>query len=288
MELTEEQIEMLVNTLMQYGLKVVGAVVVLIIGWWLSKALAATVGKICDKRDSLDAIVKSLFQKLTRLVVMAITLIIVLNQFGVQTASLVAMLGAAGLAVGLALQGTLSNVAAGVMILILRPFTLGHAINVGGNVYLVDDIGLFVTRAHEPDCPTVTIPNSQLWGATIINYSVTHQDMRRLNETIGISYDDDMDAAIAVLEKIVAEDTRFKTDPAPQIAVGTLNESSVDIIVRAYCARADWWQTKLDFTKKAKEELDKAGISIPFPQRDVHLYKTESPEKEKSSKKKKS
>ena len=206
-----------------------------------------------------------------RLAIMVFTIIAVLGRFGVETASLIAAIGAAGLAVGLALQGTLSNVAAGVMLLLLRPFKIGDAVNVGGSVYIIDSIGFFACRAHLPDGPKAFLPNAEIWGKTLINLSETEQDLRRIDQTYGIAYGDDIDTAIAILSGVVADEARIRTDPAPLIKVQALGESSVDILLRVWTARADWWDTQLDLLKTAKQQLEAGGITIPFPQRELHL-----------------
>jgi small conductance mechanosensitive channel len=203
---------------------------------------------------------------------MVFTLIAVLNRFGVQTTSLIAMLGAAGLAIGLALQGALSNVAAGVMILVFRPFKIGDAVRLGSDVYLIDSLGFFLCKAHLPDGPSAFLPNSKIWGETIVNLSVTDKDIRRIDETYGIGYSDNIDTALAILRQIAADEPRILMDPAPLIKVESLGNSSVNILFRVWTARADWWATKLDLVQRAKEALEEGGISIPFPQRDVHLY----------------
>ncbi|MDP1533690.1 MAG: mechanosensitive ion channel [Rubrivivax sp.] len=198
-------------------------------------------------------------------------MIAVLNRFGIETTSLIALLGAAGLAIGLALQGTLSNVASGVMILLFRPFKIGDAVKLGGDVYVIDALGFFVCKAHLPDGPSVILPNPKIWGQIIVNLSVTHQDMRRIDEHYGIGYGDDIDAALAILRRIAAEEPRVLDDPAPLIQVEQLGDSSVNILFRVWTARADWFATKLDLVQRCKQALEAGGITIPFPQRDVHL-----------------
>jgi small conductance mechanosensitive channel len=195
----------------------------------------------------------------------------VLNRFGVQTTSLIAVLGAAGLAIGLALQGTLSNVAAGVMILAFRPFKIGDAVKVDGDVYVIDNVGFFICKAHLPDGPIAFLPNSKIWGQTIVNLSVTDNDRRRIDEVYGIGYGDDIGAALDILKRVVAAEPRVLVDPAPLIKVESLGDSSVNLLFRVWTARADWWDTKLDLLRQCKEALDDGGINIPFPQRDVHL-----------------
>jgi small conductance mechanosensitive channel len=203
--------------------------------------------------------------------VIVITLIAVLSRFGVQTTSLIALLGAAGLAIGLALQGTLSNVAAGVMILLFRPFKIGDAVKLGSDVYIIDSIGFFVCTAHLPDGPSAMLPNSKIWGETIINLSVTEKDQRRFDQVYGIGYGDDIEAAIAILQRTAAADARILSQPAPLIQVESLGDSSVNILLRVWTARADWLSAQMDLLKRNKLAFDAAGISIPFPQRDVHM-----------------
>ena len=182
-----------------------------------------------------------------------------------------ALLGAAGLAIGLALQGTLSNVAAGVMILVFRPFKIGDVVNLGGDIYIIDSLGFFICKAHLPDGPTAFLPNSKIWGETILNLSVTDKDIRRVDEHYGIGYGDDINKAIAILKQIAADESRILKDPAPLIKVDSLGDSSVNILFRVWTSRTDWWDTKLDLVQRCKEALEGGGISIPFPQRDVHL-----------------
>ncbi len=259
----------------QYGLQVVGAILILLVGFYVAKLLARGVDRACGKTERIDPVIRGMLVKLTKIIVIGFTLYATLSAFGVETTGLVALIGAAGLTIGLALQGTLTNVAAGVMMMIFRPFSVGEVIVVGGNFYIVDELGLFITRAHVPDGPFVILPNGQVWGNIITNLSRTHNDIRRVNETFGISYSDDIDKAIGIVKEIIAADQRFLTEPAPMVAVGGLGDSSVDLLVHAWTKRPDWWPTKLDLNKKIKQEFDKAGVSIPFPQRDVHLYREE-------------
>ena len=255
-----------------YGLRVIGAIITLIAGYLIAGWLKRWIKRSTKKSKRIDDTVGALFAQVAFIAILLFTLTATLNQFGVATTSLVAALGAAGLAIGLALQGTLSNVAAGVMILILKPFRNGEAVKVGGSVYLVDEIGLLATRAHEPDGPLAFIPNSKLWGDILINFSQTHNDIRRFNETFGISYADDIGRAIEVVKQVLAEEEKVLDDPASMVEVVKLNDSSVDLIVWAWIPRADWWPTKLRLTRRIKEAFDEAGVVIPFPQRDVHLF----------------
>lgn len=264
--------ELTVVLLTNYGMNVLGAIVTLILGFLAAGWLARLTTRAMRKSDRIDAVFQPLTGKIVRIAVMAFTLIAVLNRFGVETTSLIALLGAAGLAVGLALQGTLSNVAAGVMILAFRPFKIGDAVKLGGDVYIIDALGFFVCKAHLPDGPSAFLPNSKIWGETIVNLSVTDKDMRRIDESYGIAYSDNIDTALAILRKIAAEDPRVLADPEPLIKVDQLGDSSVNILFRVWTARADWWATKLDLIQRCKEGLEEGGITIPFPQRDVHLF----------------
>ncbi len=262
---------MVVGLLATYGVNVLGAIVTLVVGFlaagWLGKLVTRTMGR----SDKIDPVFRPIPGKIIRIAVIIMTLIAVLNRFGVETTSLVAVLGAAGLAIGLALQGTLSNVAAGVMILVSRPFQIGDAIKLSEGVFVIDALGFFVCRAHLPDGPVAILPNSKIWGQTIINLSVADKDMRRIDETYGIGYGDDINAALAILRQIAADEPRILDDPAPLIKVEALADSSVNILFRVWTARADWWATKLDLVQRCKEALEAGGISIPFPQRDLHV-----------------
>ena len=265
--------QILLDWLHVNGARYLGALAILIVGYLLAKWLGALTSTALSKRAKMDLMVRALLARIVKTIILLIAFIAALNKCGVPTASLIAVLGTAGLAIGLALKDTLTNIAAGIMLLILRPFTVGHAISIGGTVYIIDELGLFLTYAHIPDGPQTTLPNSQVWNAQITNYSITHNDLRRFNETVGISYDDDINKAMAVVQKILDEDTRVLKDPATLVAVSALADSSVNLLIQAWLPRAHWWQFKLDFTKKIKESFDEAGISIPFPQRDIHVYK---------------
>ncbi len=264
--------ELLMQYLMSYGMNVLGAIVTLIAGYLLAGWLSRLTTRAVRKVEKIDPVFHLLPGKIVRVAVLVFTLIAVLNRFGVETTSLIALLGAAGLAIGLALQGTLSNVAAGVMILFFRPFKIGDTVKLSGEIYIIDSLGFFLCKGHLPDGPSVYLPNSEIWGHTIVNLSVTDKDLRRIDEVYGIAYDDDIDAALAILEKVAADEPRIVKDPAPLIKVESLGDSSVNILFRVWTARADWWATKLDLLKRCKEALEKGGCSIPFPQRDVHLH----------------
>ncbi|MDQ8187741.1 mechanosensitive ion channel domain-containing protein [Pelagicoccus sp. SDUM812002] len=271
---TEQFIESLVSFATRYGMSVLGAIVILIVGNILAKFISKRISGLILKKHPEEPSLASIAKQVLYAALMVVVVIIVLGKFGVETASLIAVLGTAGLAIGLALQGTLSNIAAGVMILFLKPFRAGNAVKIGGgDVYLVDEIGLFVTKAHQPDCPRVMIPNSKIWGSIIVNFSDTVDSQRRFDITFGIAYGDDINRAIQILEELAASDERVLKDPAPFIKVDSLGDSSVNIMFRVYCMASDWWPAKLDLTKAGKEALEAGGCSIPFPQRDVHFFK---------------
>jgi len=262
-----EAIERILTT---YGLSVVGGIVILIVGWIAASAISRTIRRILGKRDNVDPLLAGFFASLAKYLILAFVVIAVLNQFGIQTASLIAVLGAAGLALGLALQGTLGHFAAGVMILIFRPFRQGDVVEVAGTMGSIKNVTLFTTELATPDNVQIVVPNGKVWGDTVKNYS--HHDTRRVDFSVGIGYGDSIDKAIKTVQKEIDKDKRVHVDPAPMIVVGELADSSVNLIVRVWCGSADYWGVKFDLTKAFKEALDKAGISIPFPQSDVHLF----------------
>jgi len=265
-----EQYETLMPVIVEHGLSVIGAILILILGWLLANWADRKVRKSGKKAEKIDDTLVPILAQIIRIFVLVITILAVLNQFGVETTSIVALIGAAGLAVGLALQGTLSNIASGVMILALRPFKIGDAVNIGGTFGVVDEIGLFITELHSFDNIGITMPNSRVWGNEIQNLS--RHDTRRADMEFGIGYSDDMDKAIKIIKEVLRTDDRVLSEPEPLIAIGNLGDSSVDIKVRPWCKNADYWDLVHDTTKKVKEEFDANGISIPFPQRDVHVF----------------
>lgn len=276
-EQLQKTIELLTGYLLGYGMNVIGAVVTLVLGFVVARWLSRLIDRAVRRSDKIDPVFHALPGKVVRGAVMVFTVIAVLNRFGVETTSLIALLGAAGLAIGLALQGTLSNVAAGVMLLFFRPFNVGDAVQVNGQVYVIDALGFFICKGHLPDGPVVFLPNSQIWGHTIVNLSVTDQDIRRIDQTYGIAYGDDINAALALLARVAAEEPRILQAPAPLIKVQTLGDNSVNILFRVWTARADWWPTQLDLVQRCKEALEQGGCSIPYPQRDVHLHHVNAP-----------
>jgi small conductance mechanosensitive channel len=252
-----------------YGLRVVGAIVVLIIGRMIAGALRSSVRKALD-RSNLDKTLIPFLSGLVYYFALAFVLMAVLRLFGIETTSFIAVLGAAGLAVGLALQGTLSNFSAGVMLLIFRPFKVGDFVEAGGTSGSVQEIGIFTTVLHSPDNVRILVPNSAIYGGMVKNF--TANDNRRNDFVLGIAYTDDIGRAIETVHKVLGSDDRVLPDPEPVVAVSELADSSVNLVVRPWCKKEDYWGLRFDLTRRFKEELEAAGCSIPFPQTDVHLH----------------
>lgn len=252
-----------------YGLKVVGALFVLIVGWMIAGWASRALRNMLSRTDKVDATLRGFLSSLVKYLILIFTGVAVLNQFGVQTTSIIAVLGAASLAIGLALQGTLSNVAAGVMLLLFRPFKVGDYIEAGGQAGTVKSITLFVTEMATPDNVQILAPNSQMWGSAVKNYS--YHPTRRVDLVLGISYEDDVEKAMGIVEEMVKADERVHGDPAPQIVVGELADNSVNIVIRLWCEAGNYWPLKFDMTKALKQRMDKEGISIPYPQRTIHV-----------------
>ncbi len=257
----------------QYGLDLLGALVLLIGGWVVAGWAQRSVLKVLQRTPRIDDTLRPVIGNVVRYLILVFVLVAVLAQFGVQTASIIAVVGAAGLAIGLALQGTLQNIAAGIMILFLRPFRVGDYIDAEGLAGTVDEIGLFTTHMRTYDGIYVEVPNSQLWNRAIHNYS--RVEARRLDIVVGISYEDDIDKAQGALLDLMTSDSRANAEPEPQVMVKELADSSVNLNLRCWAAAGDYWGLLFDLNKAIKQRLDAEGISIPFPQRDVHLYKTE-------------
>ena len=252
-----------------YGLNVVGAFVVLIVGLIAAGWAKKTVQRMLRRTGRFDDTLTSFLGSLVKYAVIAFTIIAVLQQFGVEATSLVAIFGAAGLAIGLALQCTLSNVAAGTMLLLFRPFKIGDYIDAGGHAGSVKAISLFTTELATPDNVQIIIPNSAIWGTAIKNFSFN--DTRRFDLLLGIDYGDDIDAAMVTINRVIGEEPRVKADPEPLVAVSELADSSVNLVVRVWVDAGDYWGARFDLTKKLKEQLEADGISFPFPQRTVHM-----------------
>ncbi|WP_035387153.1 mechanosensitive ion channel family protein [Ferrimonas senticii] len=251
-----------------YGTKLLLAVVIFIIGRWAAGLLANLSRKLMNKRK-LDSTVVGFIGNIVYALVLVVTLIAVLGQLGVQTASLVAVVGAAGLAVGLALQGSLSNFASGVLLVAFRPARAGDYIEAAGVAGTVEEINIFSTTLVTPDNKRITCPNSAIMNGVIVNYSA--KDTRRVDLTIGVSYDSDLATVKEVLAKVVAANELVLKDPEVTIEVGALGASSVDFVVRPWCRSGDYWTVFFGLQAAIKLELDKAGIVIPYPQMDLHV-----------------
>ncbi len=254
-----------------YGLKVVGAIAILVIGICVAGWAARATNRALDRLDRIDLTLRRFFASAARYLILVLTGLVVLSQFGVQTASLITLLGAAALAIGLALQGTLSSVAAGVMLLLFRPVRVGDYVEVAGHSGTVRAVTLFVTELDTSDNIHVVIPNAQVWGAAVKNYS--YNDTRRCDLVIGVAYEADIDSAMAVINGVIAADDRAMGEPEPLVAVTALGDSAVEITVRVWSQASDLWSMRLDLIRNIKLALDAAGISIPYPQRTVHLVK---------------
>ncbi len=255
-----------------YALQIVVAIVILVIGRMVAGALRNALKKVMIARG-VDASLTGFVGSLVYFSIMAFTVIAVIGRFGVQTASFVAILGAAGFAIGMALQGTLANFASGVMLLLFRPFTTGDFIDAGGIVGTVKDIQIFSTTIATGDNIRVTVPNGQLYGGVIKNYN--GYDTRRVDMIMGIGYGSDINKAMEIIRDLLIKDERVLKDPGITIAVGELADSSVNIKVRPWVKASDYWGLHGDFHKTCKEAFDAAGIDIPFPQTVVHLNKVE-------------
>jgi len=250
-----------------YGLRLIGAIVILIVGRIVAGALRGAVRKTLASRNTDEAVTSFTGSLVYWLVIIAVWLA-VLGAFGVETASLVAVLGAAGFAVGFALQGSLSNFAAGVMLLVFRPFRIGDVVEVAGVLGSVREMGLFTTQMNTPDNVRIIVPNAKIFGDIIKN--ITAEDTRRVDMTVGIGYGSDIAKAMEIIQGLLDADERVLKDPAPQIAVAELADSSVNLVVRPWSATGDYWGVKLDFMRNVKEAFDREGIEIPFPQVVMH------------------
>ncbi|EGR0479387.1 small-conductance mechanosensitive channel MscS [Vibrio cholerae] len=258
------------DLLIQYGVNVISAILILFIGNLVVKGVAGSVANVLKKKE-MDKAVVEFIHGLVRYTLFIIVLIAALSRIGVQTASVVAVIGAAGLAVGLALQGSLSNFAAGVLIVAFRPFKSGDYVEIGGVAGSVDSIQIFQTVLKSPDNKMVVVPNSAVIGGAITNYS--RYETRRVDMVIGVSYKSDLQKTKRVLRETLEKDPRILKDPDITIGVLTLADSSINFVVRPWCKTADYWAVYFDSMQAIKEALDANGIEIPFPQMDVHLNK---------------
>ncbi len=251
-----------------YGLRILVAIVVFLIGRWVAKLLSSLAGKAM-KKSNLDPTLIKFLTNLIYIALLLFVIIAVLGMIGIETASFAVVLGAAGLAIGLALQGSLSNFASGVLMMIFKPFKVGDFIEAGGALGSVKEIQIFNTILNSPDNVRVIIPNAQVTGGNIKNYTVN--GTRRVDLVIGVSYDDDLKKTKEVIEKVLAADERILKEPQWTVAVSELADSSVNFVVRPWVNVTDYWAVYFDTTTKIKIALDKNGITIPYPQSDVHI-----------------
>lgn len=252
-----------------YGIKALFALVIFFVGKAVAGMIRKTIKKIMEKRK-VDAALVSFGSSMLYYALMVFVVIAAIQQMGVQTTSLVAVVGAAGLAVGLALQGSLSNFASGVLIILFRPFTVGDVIDAAGQVGSVKEIGILATTMFSADNKKIIVPNSAIMGGTITN--ITAQPTRRVDMTVGVGYSDDLDKVRDIIIDVLKADDRILAEPEPQVVVGELADSSVNFNVRPWCNKEDYWGIFFDFQKTIKQRFDKEGISIPFPQQDVHIH----------------
>ena len=272
-EISTEQVAGYVDTAvemgMSYGPQLILAMVVLIVGLWIINRMVRLMGAGMERSNTEPTLAKFLCN-LTSVGLKALLLISVASMIGIETTSFIAVLGAAGLAVGLALQGSLANFAGGVLVLLFRPYKVGDFVEAQGVSGTVNEIGIFNTIMKTPDNKVIIVPNGAISNGIITNYSM--EATRRVDFVFGIGYSDDIAKAKATIERLISEDSRALTDPAPMIVVSELGDSSVNITTRVWVNAADYWGVYFDLTEKVKVTFDQEGISIPFPQRDVHLF----------------
>ena len=260
-----------------YSFSVLGAIILVVVGYVIAGLVERGIRRALNGIRGFDATLSQFFSTTARYAVLALVLVMVLGQFGVQTASIIAAIGAIGLAIGLALQGTLQNIAAGIMLLVLRPFRVGEYVQVGEVAGTVEDIGLFASRLRTADGVYLLAPNSTLWNQPVLNFS--RNAARRTDIKIGIGYEDDIALALQTLLDLARQEPRVKDNPAPEAFVGALGASTVDVTLRYWTTTADNFATNVELTRAAKLAFDDKGISIPFPQQVVTYREVKDQEK---------
>ena len=273
-----QMIDDLSAVVIPFGLDLLGALAILVVGWIAANWARSLVARALARMKNLDPTLVPVIVNTVRYAILVFVAIAVLARFGVQTASIIAVVGAAGLAIGLALQGTLQNIASGIMLLVIRPVRVGEYIDADGIAGSVEEIGLFVTEMKTFDGVFVSVPNSQLWGRAIKNF--TRNTTRRVDVPIGISYDDDVDTAMEALLNLMKADERVLPDPECQAMVTELGDSAVVVNMRCWTHRDNFWGLMFDLNKQGKAAIEAAGCTIPFPQRDINLYPAEAIDKE--------
>ena len=270
---SEKYTSLLIEYASAYGLKLIFALLIFFIGKRLARLITNVFIKLF-KKNNVDVELVGFFDSLIYWILFALVCIAALGQLGIQTASFIALIGAAGLAVGLALQGSLSNFAAGVLIIMLRPIRVGEFVEIAGEAGSVENIRIFTTELRTGDNKCVIIPNQRVLDSNIINYSSTGR--RRIDMVFGIGYNDDIDHARNVILEIIHADKRILTDPEPLIAVSELAESSVNLVVRPWVNTPDYWAVKFELTELIKKRFDTEKISIPFPQQDINIIQADN------------
>ncbi|WP_457643178.1 mechanosensitive ion channel family protein [Persephonella sp.] len=260
----------LIDTAISWGIRIAGAILVFIIGKWVAQKITNLVEKFME-RSAVEPTLLKFLRSLTYIVLMILVIIAALGTLGVQTTSFVAILGAATLAVGLALQSNLSNFGAGAVLLMFKPFKVGDFVEAGGAMGTIEEIGIFHTKMKTGDNKLIIIPNSNIIGNNITNFSA--KDTRRIDLVIGVGYEDDLKKVKEELWNIINADERILKEPAPTIAVSELADSSVNFVVRPWVKSSDYWPVYFDLLETIKTRFDEVGISIPYPQMDVHLKK---------------
>jgi len=266
----EEMIANSQDILLNYGLKVLAAIAIFLVGKWVSNLLTRLVRRLMEK-SGVEAILVNFIANITYAALLVFVVLAALNQLGIQTTSFIAVIGAAGLAIGLAMQDSLSNFAAGVMLIIFRPFKTGDFIEAAGTSGTVLQINIFTTTLKTGDNRLIHVPNGNIISGNIVNFSAN--ETRRIDLLYGIGYDDDIKQAKAIIEHILKSDDRVLDEPAPTIGVAELADSSINIAVRPWVKTEDYWATLFALNEIVKEKFDEAGISIPYPQTDIHLIK---------------
>ena len=265
----EQYLDKIMEMVSLYGVKVITALAIFIVGRWVAKAVGNVTKRVMTKRN-VDPIIVGFTSSIAYIALLVFVVIAALGQLGIQTTSFIAVLGAAGLAIGLALQGSLSNFAAGFLMVIFRPFNVGDYIEGAGVAGTVEKIQIFTTILTTPDNKTVIVPNAKMTGDNIVNW--TAKGTRRVDMVFGIGYGDDIDKARKIMEEVLAKDERILKDKATQIAVVELADSSVNFVARPWTKVGDYWGVYMDAMENIKKAFDENGISIPYPQRDVHVY----------------
>jgi small conductance mechanosensitive channel len=267
----EKIIETLTLWATNYSIKIIAAILVLVIGKWLAGKISKLIISLLEKKEIDNTLVK-FFESIIFYTLMTVVVIAAAGQLGINTTSFLTIVGAAGLAVALALKDSLSNFSSGVMLILFRPFRIGDFVTVGGVTGSVLDIALFNTTLNTPDNKREIVPNSSITSNVITN--VTANDTRRVDLVIGIGYDDDIKKAKEILLRIIKEEERVLESPQTNIAVSELGDSSVNLVVRPWVKTDDYWDVYFTLTEKIKLTFDEEGISIPYPQRDIHIYKS--------------